>query len=45
MQLSQKRKIFSFEHFQKNDDPHRCCIFDFTDSETRGLVNVKNVPF
>ena len=45
MQLSQKQKIFFFEHFQKNDNPHRWCIFDFTDFETCGSVNVKNVPF
>ena len=44
MQLSQKRKIFSpfffpfyqfrfnFEHLQKEDNPHRACIFELTES-------------
>ena len=52
MQLSQKRKIFSqfffafskfrfnFEHFQKKDDAHSCCIFELSDSEKRGSLNV-----
>ena len=57
MQLSQKQKIFPEFFFRfvnldtnlniskKNDDPHSWCIFDFTDSETRGSVNIKNVLF
>ena len=52
MQLSQKRKIFSdsffafskfrfnFEQFQKKDGPPTSCIFDFTDSEKTGYINV-----
>ena len=27
---------FNFEHFQKKDDPHSWCIFDFTDSKKCG---------
>ena len=45
MQLSQKQKVFAqffpaflkckkdFEYFEKNDEPHRFCIFVITDSE------------
>ena len=45
MILSQKQKTFShffrpffkgrwnFKHFEKNDDPHRVCIFEITESE------------
>ena len=45
MQLSQKQKTLSqyfykflkstlnFEHFEKKDDPHRCCISEITDSK------------
>ena len=34
-----------FEHFQKRDDPHSESIFEVTDSETNGLLNVKKVLF
>ena len=52
MHLSQKRKIFSesffaffksrfnFEHFEKKDDAPSPCIFQLTDSEKRGKINV-----
>ena len=30
----------NFEHFEKKDDPHSLCIFEFADSEKCGLVNV-----
>ena len=52
MQLSQKQKKFSeffvaiwgsrfdFEHFPKKDDPHSYCIFELTDSEKIGYINV-----
>ena len=42
MQLSQKRKIFAkfFLHFPKKDDPPSSCIFEFTDFEKRGFINV-----
>ena len=48
MQLCQKRKLFSeflfpfckfrfsFENFQKTDDPHSYCIFEHGYSERRG---------
>ena len=48
MQLRQKQKTFTqffsqfskfrfnFEDFEKKDDPHSWCIFEFTDSEKRG---------
>ena len=48
MQLYQKPKIvsefffafskftFDFEHFQKEDDSHKWCSFELTDSEKRG---------
>ena len=47
MHLSQKQNIFSelfcaffefvlnIQHFQKKDDPHSLCIFEFTDHERR----------
>ena len=52
MQLSRKRKIisdfffpfsklnFNLEHFQKKDDPHSWYVFEFTDSENCGYINV-----
>ena len=52
MELSRKEKTFSqsfaaflkfslnFEHFQKKDDSHRCGIFEITDSEKPGYINV-----
>ena len=52
MHLSEKRKIFSdffftfskfrfnFEHFPKKGDPHDWCIFELTESEKRGQINV-----
>ena len=48
MQLSQKQKtssefvsvffkfILNFEHFRIEEDPHRSCISEITDSEKRG---------
>ena len=45
MKISQKQKTFSefflaflrsrinLKHFEKEDDPHRFCIFEITDSE------------
>ena len=44
IQLSQKQQTFfqyfaaffkfslNFKYFEKNDDPHKCCIFEVTDS-------------
>ena len=52
MILSKKKKTFSeffyafsksrfnFEHFQKKDDPTSSCIFELTNSEKRGQINV-----
>ena len=52
MILSQKKKTFSeffyafsksrfnFEHFQKKDDSASSCIFELTNSEKRGQINV-----
>ena len=52
MHLYEKRKIFSefsftfskcrvnFEHFQRKYDPHSRSIFELTDSEKRGQINV-----
>ena len=31
---------WNFEHFQNKDDPHSWCIFELTDPEKRGEVNV-----
>ena len=57
MQLSQKQKDFSqflasfsksrlnFQHFQKQDDPHRWCISDITDSKKHGEMNVWKFTF
>ena len=57
MHLSQKRKIFSeffftfskfavnFEDFQRKDDPHSRCIFEFKDSEKLRWRNVYKVLF
>ena len=48
MQLSQKQKtssefvsvffkfILNFEHFGKEEDPHKRCISEITNSENRG---------
>ena len=55
-QLSQKQKTFSifftpflksrwnFEHFDKKDDLHRFCNFDYRLQE-RGHMNVQKAPF
>ena len=52
MQLSKKQKTFCqvfsaffksishFEYFEKKDDPHNLCIFENTDYERRGWINV-----
>ena len=57
MQLSHKRKIFSeffftfskfsfnFAFFQKNGNPHRWCIPEFTDFEISHLINSQQVSF
>ena len=57
MPLSQKQKIFSnfflrfvildsiLKIFKKEDDADSWCIFEFTDSEKGGYINVQKVPF
>ena len=37
--------MLSFEHFQKKDDTQSLCISETTDSQRRGHINVKKVPF
>ena len=53
MQLSQKPKLFSqifylfrkytlnFEHFERKDEPHSCCISEITDCKKRGYLNAE----
>ena len=31
---------FNFQHFQRKDDPHSWCIFELTNSQKRGEINV-----
>ena len=38
--LALSKFIFNFEHFQKNDYPHSWYIFELTESEKRGWINV-----
>ena len=57
MPLSQKQKIFSnfflrfvildsiLKIFKKEDDADSWCIFELTDSEKGGYINVQKVPF
>ena len=35
----------NYEWFQNKDDPHSWCIFELTDSEWRGYVNIEKVLF
>ena len=57
MPLFQKQKIFSnfflrfvildsiLKIFKKEDDTDSWCIFELTDSEKDGYINVQKVPF
>ena len=57
MPLFQKQKIFSnfflrfvildsiLKIFKKEDDADSWCIFELTDSEKDGYINVQKVPF